>query len=209
MTEKKSSPKIGPKPVPRHGKTPRALGPDEKSLWDYAVRDAVPLAPKTLSGGPDPRSPFMQALKNKARSSPQSIVPLAGNELRPQLSNRPLAALDRKTSQKLRNGRIPIDATLDLHGLRQEEAHRRLIGFIEAGQQQRFRCVLVITGKGSATPDHVPFGAGSGRGVLRTALPTWLQTSPLNRYVVKYQAAHTHHGGSGAFYLFLRKLERL
>ncbi len=187
----------------------RPLGPDERALWDYAVRDATPLQPSAVAGAPDPRSPFMQSLHKKTPSSPQAIVPLAGSELRPKHNTRPLSALDRKTSQKLRSGRIPIDATLDLHGLTQSEAHKRLIGFIESGQRQRFKCVLVITGKGGAGSSDKPWGTDRQRGVLRTALPNWLHAAPLNRYVVKYQAAHIHHGGDGAFYLFLRKLERL
>ncbi len=204
-----SSKKPPPKPTPL-GHRERPLAPEEKSLWHHAVRDATPLKPSAVSGGPDPASPFMQSLRKKAQSGPRSVVPLAaGGDLRPKLPNRPLSALDRRTSQKLRSGRIPIDATLDLHGLRQDEAHRRLISFIEAGQRQRYKCVLVITGKGSAAPSDRPWGAEVGRGVLRTALPNWIQTEPLSRYVVKYQAAHHHHGGSGAYYLFLRKLERL
>ena len=203
------SSKKPPKPSPL-GHRDRQLAPEEKSLWHHAVRDATPLQPSAVAGGPDPASPFMQSLRKKAKAGPQSVVPLAaGGELRPKLTNRPISALDRRTSQKLRNGRIPIDATLDLHGMRQDEAHRRLISFIEGGQRQRYKCVLVITGKGSGSSSDRPWGADAGRGVLRTALPNWLQTEPLSRYVVKYQAAHIHHGGSGAYYLFLRKLERL
>ncbi len=198
-----------PKPTTLTPKSARIVGPDEKSLWDYAVRDATPLRPSAVSGAPDPSSPFMENLRKKAKSSPQSVVPLAGSELRPKLPNKPLSSLDRRTSQKLRNGRIPIDATLDLHGFRQAEAHNRLIRFVESCQSQGFKCVLVITGKGVPDMAQKPRGAENVRGVLRTALPNWLQTPPLDRYVVKYQSAHIHHGGAGAFYLFLRRRERL
>ena len=198
------------KKTPKPPNTPRDLRPEEKSLWTYAVRDASPLRPANVAGAPDPRSPFMQALQKKSQAGPKSIVPLAGSELRPKMNNKPLSALDRRTSQKLRNGRIPIDATLDLHGFRQAEAHNRLIRFIEQGQRQGFKCVLVITGKGGAiASSDVPWGADGTRGILRTALPQWLQTAPLDRYVVKYQAAHIRHGGAGAYYLFLRKADRL
>ncbi len=190
----------------------RGLKAEERRLWEHAMRDARPLRPNAVaSGGPDARSPFMQKLQKKAASAgPQSVVPMAaGGELRPQLANRPLAALDRRTSQKLRSGRIPIDATLDLHGLRQAEAHRRLIGFIDGCRRQRMKCVLVITGKGMAAGEDRPWGAEPARGVLRTTLPSWLQVPPLNHAVIKYQAAHVRHGGTGAFYLFLRKPESL
>ena len=197
------------KKTPKPTRVTRELEPEEKSLWNYAVRDTAPLRPTAVRGAPDPRSPFMQALQKKSQAGPRSIIPLAGSELRPKMNNKPLSALDRRTSQKLRSGRIPIDATLDLHGFRQAEAHSRLIRFIEQGQRQGFKCVLVITGKGGPGASDPPRGPERTRGVLRTALPQWLQTAPLDRYVVKYQAAHIRHGGAGAYYLFLRKAERL
>ena len=57
------------------------------------------------------------------------------------------------------------------------------------------QCVLVITGKGRG-----------GEGVLRAQLPRWLSQPDLRPLVSRLAPAHARHGGSGAFYVFLREV---
>src|SRR3546814_8216446 len=73
--------------------------------------------------------------------------------------------LDGRKAERLSRGKLPIEASLDLHGLRQAEAHRRLEAFLAESQAAGKRCVLVVTGKGL----HKEEG-----GVLRSAVPRWL-----------------------------------
>ena len=58
--------------------------------------------------------------------------------------------LDRQTARKLEGGRLPVEAKLDLHGLRQRDAHAELKRFLKSAQGKGYRHVLVITGKGAA-----------------------------------------------------------
>jgi len=58
------------------------------------------------------------------------------------------------------------------------------------------RLVLIITGKGRGE---------DGRGVIRTALPGWLETSSLRPRIVRYFEAHSSHGGAGAVYVLLKQ----
>ena len=40
------------------------------------------------------------------------------------------AGLDRASAERLKRGRYPVEARLDLHGMTQAEAHRALAGFV-------------------------------------------------------------------------------
>ena len=102
--------------------------------------------------------------------------------------------LDKRSAIRLRRGQLSIDAKLDLHGMTQREAHRALIGFVRGSQGTRRRMVLVITGKG-----------GGGQGVLRAAVPRWLNEASIRPLVLTYAQAHTRDGGGGALYVLLRR----
>jgi DNA-nicking Smr family endonuclease len=102
--------------------------------------------------------------------------------------------VDRRTDQRLRRGQLAIDGRIDLHGLTQAAAHDRLGAFLEEGQRLGRRCVLVITGKGSA-----------GEGVLRTVVPRWLSEPGLRRLIVAVHRAQPNHGGDGALYVLLKR----
>ncbi len=78
----------------------------------------------------------------------------------------------------------------------QEQAHRTLVGFIRRGHEDGLRTVLVITGNG---------GFGDARGVLREAVPRWLNQSGLRPRVLSCAWAQPKHGGAGALYVLLRR----
>lgn len=104
--------------------------------------------------------------------------------------------------RRLVRGRIPIDATLDLHGMRQTEAHKALVRFVTARAARGDRTVLVITGKGVGKRGET--GEITQRGVLRSMLPRWLAEPGLRPFVAGFEAAAQEHGGGGAFYVRLR-----
>ncbi len=106
------------------------------------------------------------------------------------------AGIDRANAERLKRGLHAIEARLDLHGMTQAEAHRELIGFVVASHEVGRRCVLVITGRGLG-PD--------GPGVLKSAVPRWLEEAALRRRILAVAAAQPRHGGAGALYLLLRR----
>ena len=123
----------------------------------------------------------------------------------------PLTDFDRKTVRRIRSGRIEIEARLDLHGMRQDEAHRALRSFLGGSQGRGLRWVLVITGKGRAAGNGggdngagLPIYASAERGILRKSVPRWLTDPDLRPLVVSYTTAALHHGGEGALYIQLR-----
>jgi DNA-nicking Smr family endonuclease len=116
---------------------------------------------------------------------------------RPQAPLPPLdqfAGVDRATAERLKRGRYPVAARLDLHGMTQEEAHRALARFVAAARNAGHRCVLVITGHGRMTG-----------GILKAAVPRWLDEPALRPHVLAIAPARPPDGGSGALYVLLRK----
>jgi len=118
----------------------------------------------------------------------------------------PGGGTDRRTQVRLRRGQVEIDGRVDLHGMTQHQARPALESFVARAVAAGHRCVLVITGKGSARPDDDPgFMPDRTRGVLREQVPRWLVLPPLARLVVTWQPAARQHGGEGALYLLLRR----
>ncbi len=97
--------------------------------------------------------------------------------------------------RRIERSHLPIQGTLDLHSMSQDEAHRALINFVASRFKRGARTLLIITGKGKSK---------TGFGVLRSMLPLWLNSNPLNEMVLAWQASTRKHGGEGAFYVRLR-----
>jgi DNA-nicking Smr family endonuclease len=114
----------------------------------------------------------------------------------PPLSADSFAGVDRRTVERMRRGKLPIDARLDLHGHYQDAAHAELNAFISSCAASGCRLVLVITGKGAVS---------EGGGILRRRLPDWLNQPACRPHVLAFAGARPEHGGAGAFYVLLRR----
>jgi DNA-nicking Smr family endonuclease len=83
------------------------------------------------------------------------------------------------------------------------DAHPALIRFIADAHARGLRLVLVITGKGKLREEYAPMP--SRLGVLRHQVPHWLNSGALRPLVLQVTEAHRTHGGSGAYYVYLRR----
>ncbi|HEX6977892.1 MAG TPA: Smr/MutS family protein [Alphaproteobacteria bacterium] len=108
----------------------------------------------------------------------------------------PNPGLDRRTAMRLRRGDIPIERRLDLHGMTQADAHAALDRFVRRAWADGKRMLLIITGKGSVI---------AGGGVLRRYVPGWLTAGEHAARVLRIETARPQHGGSGAYYVLLRR----
>ena len=99
--------------------------------------------------------------------------------------------------RKLRRGQFPIDARLDLHGMRAEDARNAVEKFLREMRARRERCVLIVHGKGLHSP--------GGEGVLRGELSAWLSEGRASSSVDAFASAHAEDGGEGATYVLLRR----
>ena len=78
----------------------------------------------------------------------------------------------------------------------QARAQAALQRFISNAAADGKRCVLVITGKGRDNPDG---------GILRQAVPRWLNQSGLRENIVSFDYAQQKDGGTGALYVLLKR----
>lgn len=186
------------------------LSTEDMVLWQRVTSRVTPLKSTTkpvtfLNLSADVTKRNNKSLKNKARA--QKRMALDGIPYQPAVSEpkkdvfkqqHPIdlrrgekAGIDGSTHRRLTRGEVPIDLRLDLHGMTAARAHNQLIQFIVSAVQQGCRCVLVITGKGS--------------GVLNGHVPNWLKQKPLSLHVLALAEARPKDGGSGAFYVLLRR----
>ncbi len=172
-------------------------------LWAEVARTVRPLRPARPL--PEPEAPLPLPapvpLDIAPRLPGRPQTPASPNPYSPQPDKR---GLEPRTKRRLRRGQIAIDATIDLHGMRQDEARAALERFLPARQAYGDRTILVITGKGVAKKGEG--GASFERGVLRSMLPLWLGTPRLAPLIAGWDAAGQTHGGEGAFYIRLKRL---
>ena len=113
--------------------------------------------------------------------------------------------IHKRLDQKMTRGHVEIDASIDLHGLNQEQARLELNNFILRSKKNNFKIVLVITGKGnSPKTDSVYEVDNSQRGVLNKNLPLWLKKDEIRKNINGYRYASQKHGGQGAYYILLK-----
>jgi DNA-nicking Smr family endonuclease len=173
----------------------------DAELWARVARSAKPLhkrRPKPAAPPPEPHAKptakeAAPAAKLAAKTPPKPAPIVRG------------AALDRQTARKLERGHVAVEARLDLHGMRQREAHAALRRFLKSAQAKGHRHVLIITGKGGETDRARPFYEEDTRGVLRSAVPHWLAAPDLAPLIVSYAEAPRRLGGEGALYVRLRR----
>lgn len=169
------------------------------------LRGAEPLPGRRLPELPEePHAPEPQPRPSRTghrRVAAKPKAPAAtAKAAHPPLEIGRAVGIDKRQAERLKRGRTEIDARIDLHGMTQAEAHRRLDAFIHASVKAGRRCVLVITGKGLTSEL-----SGRGSGVLREAVPRWLNERPLRGHVIAVSHAQPKDGGHGALYVLLKR----
>ena len=193
----------------------RSVTADEAELWEHATQSLAPLKGKPRVGSKvPPGATTKTAPKPPTRATEKRLPPPAPKPRPPAAASRnpaPLADLHRRAVRHIAAGKVRIEARLDLHGLRQSEAHEQLRAFLFDASARGLKTVLVITGRGGDgnDADHLAKALGEPqRGVIRRNLPQWLGQADLRTVVLGYAAASNRHGGEGAVYVQLRKLRQ-
>lgn len=212
----------------------RSATEEELRLWRHAVREARPLqalkpdpkpagvglSHKATAGSTKPLNGASSGLVSQAepgagttkhQATPGASGPPTGAASVSKQSTKttppPHTGFDRRTEQRIRRGKLEIHRKIDLHGLRRDEARRRLLSFLADCHRKRQRVALVITGKGLSkrAEDESWADWRPEIGVLRQELPRWLSQPEFRHLVSGFDTAHPKHGGSGAWYVFVRR----
>ena len=174
---------------------------EDQTLWQRVTQRVTPLpvrdktllpstTVKKLAHFAKPASKRSKKMPLPAAPSPTIVKPSSPVDLR----EGDRAGIDSRTQRRLFRGDIPIDRRVDLHGYSAARAEIKLQSFIEDASHAGCRCVLVITGKGA--------------GVLKGHVPGWLKRPPMLGLVLALAEARPSDGGSGAFYVLLRRRRR-
>ena len=175
----------------------------ERNLFALSVGDVAPLKqdapapPSTPRPAPSPRQRLRDeaAVMMEAISDEFDVESLLETDDTLSFRRRDIGP---EVVRKLRRGVWAIQAQLDLHGLRRDEARERLASFLREAHHAGLRCVRVVHGKGHGSPGREP--------VLKAKVRSWLvQKSE----VVAFAQARASDGGNGALMVLLRPTPRV
>lgn len=180
------------------------MSAEDKALWDEFVQEKDILKEEeenfeellACMDVEDPQDPELQKQHKKPTAEAGS------QKINEKIKHPP--QLDRRTAEKLRKGKIRIEARLDLHGKNQNQAHELLNNFITQSANQGLRCVLVITGKGKSRLLSEKI-IEPEVGVLKRKVPEWLEEKIFSQHILRVAQAHPKDGGSGALYIYLKR----
>lgn len=171
------------------------LKPEDQKLWNAYVSEEVEAQSE---------EDFEALLDQNDQEQPEAVAPKIDTPVAMPKKNNNAPQIDRRTEEKIKKGKMPIDARLDMHGMTQAQAFEALKTFINTSFERNKRCLLVITGKGKSKSTSEDWLTPS-QGVLKQKLPDWLADKTFIGKILKHYPAHPKDGGGGAFYVYLRK----
>ena len=95
---------------------------------------------------------------------------------------------------------------LDLHGKTLDEANQIIENFIRKSYEDKVYKLLIVTGKGLHSSNEKDPYVSKDLSILKYSVPEFLKNnSELMKIISEIKDASINDGGSGAFYIFLKK----
>jgi len=116
-------------------------------------------------------------------------------------------------NEKLPNKDIKIDKktsfntrSIDLHGYTLEEANKSIEDFIVKSYQEKINKLIIVTGKGIHSQNEKDPYVSKDLSILKYSVPEFISNNNnLMKIIYEMKDAKIEDGGSGAFYIFLKK----
>ena len=119
---------------------------------------------------------------------------ISSDETLPNKDNK----FQRKTSLKIKS--------IDLHGYTLEEANKSIENFIIKSYEDGINKLIVVTGKGLHSQNEKDPYVSKDLGILKYSVPEFISNNKsLMNLINEITDAKIEDGGSGAFYIFLKK----
>ena len=119
---------------------------------------------------------------------------LSKNERLPDKDNK----LTKKITFKTRS--------IDLHGYTLEDANKSIESFIIKSYQDKINKLIVVTGKGIHSQNEKDPYVSKDLSILKYSVPEFISNNKnLMKIIYEMKDAKIEDGGSGAFYIFLKK----
>tara|TARA_B100001057_G_C22672279_1_gene880342 strand:+ start:13 stop:435 length:423 start_codon:yes stop_codon:yes gene_type:complete len=96
--------------------------------------------------------------------------------------------------------------SIDLHGYTLDEANKTIEDFINKAYLDNINKLIVVTGKGLHSNNEKDPYVSKDLGILKYSVPEFISNnSDLMNLINEISDAEIEDGGSGAFYIFLKK----
>ena len=106
--------------------------------------------------------------------------------------------LDKKKPLKIRS--------IDLHGYTLEQANKSIESFIIESYQEKINKLIVVTGKGIHSQNEKDPYVSKDLSILKYSVPEFISNNKnLMKIIYEIKDAKIEDGGSGAFYIYLKK----
>ena len=108
--------------------------------------------------------------------------------------------------QKILNQKIYKTSSIDLHGYTLEEANKSIEEFIYKSFREKVNKLIIVTGKGLHSQNEKDPYVSKDLSILKYSVPEFIKNNKnLMSIINEIKDASIEDGGSGAFYIFLKK----
>ncbi len=98
--------------------------------------------------------------------------------------------------------------SIDLHGYTLNEANKTIEQFINRAHKEKINKLIVVTGKGLHSQNEKDPYVSRDLSILKYSVPEFIRNnSALMKKINTIQDASIEDGGTGAFYIYLKKLK--
>ena len=102
--------------------------------------------------------------------------------------------------------KLNVQTTFDLHGYSLEEANKKVSFLIKDSYKKGVKKLVIVTGKGLHSSNEKDPYVSKNLGILKYSVPEYIKNNlELMNMIIKIEDAKQNDGGSGAFYIFLKK----
>tara|TARA_B100001057_G_scaffold459910_1_gene510519 strand:+ start:375 stop:788 length:414 start_codon:yes stop_codon:yes gene_type:complete len=107
---------------------------------------------------------------------------------------------------KLDKKKVSKTKHIDLHGFTLDNANKTIEKFIDDCYQNGVSKIIIVTGKGlHSNVEKDPY-VSKDLSILKYSVPEYIENNlELMKKIIEIKDAEIEDGGSGAFYIFLRK----
>jgi len=105
-----------------------------------------------------------------------------------------------------KNQKIKKVRTLDLHGYTLDNANQAIDNFIKKSYQEKVYKLIIVTGKGIHSDNEKDPYVSKDLSILKFSIPEFLKNNyELMSIISEIKEANIKDGGTGAFYIYLKK----
>ena len=110
-----------------------------------------------------------------------------------------------KDTKKKKKTKLKI-RSIDLHGYTLDQANKIIENFIQNSYSEKINKLIVVTGKGLHSQNEKDPYVSKDLSILKYSVPEFISNNKnLMNIIHEIQDAKIEDGGSGAFYIFLKK----